>query len=542
MSGELPLKAHCLPFRQIPHTSRLFLDFLDYKPEVQQFYPRSAKFSEWVQDETGKVCYDSARRDRVAGILERQNKAWGASATTLENISKLRRGAFVAVTGQQVALFGGPAFSLYKALSAVKLAEEARKAGIDCVPVFWLATQDHDLEEVNQVGIPGPDAQFKKISAPTEGVTDAPVSNIKLGPEVDTAVNAVAELLGESDGTTLLRECYRAGETFGSAFGRLFARLFGDWGVILLDASDPELNAIAQPVYASALERSEELNQKLLARGKELESAGYHQQVKVTSSSTLLFCLQDGARVPVHRASSDGFIVGDVKLDKDDLLGRVKASAQDFSANVLLRPVVQDYILPTLAYTGGAAETAYFAQAGVVYEALSGRVTPVIPRFSASILEPKSKALLDKYNLQFTDILQGPEAVREQLASQTLPQDLQGAFEEADRALSGSMAKVRELLGKLDKTLVEAAANAGSKITHQLENLRSRAARAELRQSEVLARHAEMLSNMLYPGKGLQEREVGAIYFIGRYGTQFLGELYQAIHPDCPDHQVITLQ
>ena len=119
------MKAHCLPFRQIPHTSRLFLDFLDFKPDVRQFYPRSANFSEWFQDETSRVRYDSARRERVAGILERQNKAWGASVTTLENISKLRAGAFAAVTGQQVALFGGPAFSLYKALSAVKLAEEA---------------------------------------------------------------------------------------------------------------------------------------------------------------------------------------------------------------------------------------------------------------------------------------------------------------------------------------------------------------------------------------------------------------------------------
>jgi len=422
------------------------------------------------------------------------------------------------------------------------LAEEARRAGIDCVPVFWLATQDHDLEEVNQVTIPGADAQVKRISAPTEGVRDAPVSNIKFGAEVDAAVNAVAELLGESEGVTLLRQCYRAGETFGSAFARLFAQLFGGWGVILLDASDPELSAIAEPVYASALERAEELDRKLLARGEELESAGYHQQVKVTSSSTLLFCLKDGVRVPVQRAEAGGFVVGDEKIDKNALLDRVKVSPQDFSANVLLRPVLQDHILPTLAYTGGAAETAYFAQAGVVYEALSGRITPVVPRFSATILEPKPKALLDKYGLQFTDVFEGPEAVREQLASQTLPKELQGAFEEADRKLSESMGKVRELLGKLDKTLVEAAANAAAKIAHQLESLRSRAARAELRQSEVLARHAEMLSGMLYPGKGLQEREVGAIYFIGRYGTHFLTELHETIHTDCPDHQVITLQ
>jgi bacillithiol synthase len=542
MSGELPLKAHCLPFSQIPHTSRLFTDFLQRTAAAQRFYPRSAKFSEWFQDETSRVHYDSARREPVSNALERQNKAWGASATTLENIERLRNGAFAAVTGQQVGLFGGPAFSLYKALSTIKLAEEATKAGVNCVPVFWLATQDHDLAEVNQVSIPGAEAQLKKISAPTEGVTDAPVADVELGSEIEAAINAVTELLGESEATALLRGSYRPGETFGAAFARLFAQLFGEWGVILLDPSDPELNALATPVYAAAVDRAEELDEKLLIRGKELEAAGYHQQVKVTASSTLLFALRDGARVPVQRSASSGnFGFSDEPIEKQELLQRIQSAPQDFSANVLLRPVVQDFLLPTLAYTGGAAETAYFAQAGVVYEALAGRVTPIVPRFTATVLEPKPQALLDKYGLQFTDVLRGPEWTRERLASRTLPKELQSALDDADNSLKESMTKVTDLLGRLDKTLVEASQNAASKIAHQLETLRSRAARAELRQSEILARHADMLSNLLYPGKALQERQLSAIYFIGRYGIQFLRDLHQVIHVDCPDHQLISL-
>jgi uncharacterized protein YllA (UPF0747 family) len=176
----------------------------------------------------------------------------------------------------------------------------------------------------------------------------------------------------------------------------------------------------------------------------------------------------------------------------------------------------------------------------VVYEVLAGRVTPVVPRFSATVLESKPQALLEKYGMQLTDIIRGPESVRESLASQTLPRDLQSAFDDATGTVIKSMARVTELLGNLDKTLVEAASNASSKMTHQLESLRSRAARAELRQSEVLARHADILSNLLYPGKALQERQVASIYFIGRYGQQFLRDLHEAIHIDCPDHQVLT--
>ena len=148
------MKAHCLPFSQIPHTTHLFADFLAYSPNVQPFYPRSPYFAEWMKEEAAAISYGGGRRSQVARILERQNQSWGASAKTLSNLERLRKGAAAVVTGQQVGLFGGPMFALYKALTAVKLAEEASAAGINAVPVFWLATYDHDLAEVNHVSLP----------------------------------------------------------------------------------------------------------------------------------------------------------------------------------------------------------------------------------------------------------------------------------------------------------------------------------------------------------------------------------------------------
>jgi uncharacterized protein YllA (UPF0747 family) len=251
--------------------------------------------------------------------------------------------------------------------------------------------------------------------------------------------------------------------------------------------------------------------------------------------------LKDSVRTPIQLGRAGDFAIGDEHIGKAELLERIRAKPSDFSASVLLRPVLQDYLLPTIAYTGGAAETAYFAQASVVYQALAGRVTPVVPRFSATVLEAKPQALLEKYGMRLTDVIEGPDSVREHLASQTLPQELQSAFDDAEANITKSMAKVTDLIGRLDKTLVEASTNAGSKIAHQMESLRSRAARAELRQSEVLTRKADMLSNLLYPGKTLQERQIASIYFIGRYGKQFLRDLHQVIRMDCPDHQILTL-
>ena len=344
--------------------------------------------------------------------------------------------------------------------------------------------------------------------------------------------------------TALLRETYRPGENFGSAFARLFSRLFAEWGVILLDGADPELHRIAAPIYKAAIERAAELDDALLSRGRELEAAGYHQQVKVTPSSTLLFTLHDGARLPMQRragADTAEFLVADETLSGPELLRRIESEPEKFSANVLLRPVVQDYLLPTLAYVGGAAEIAYFGQGAVVYKTLLGRATPILPRFSASIIELKLQALLERYGLALTDVLQGPEALRDALAKHSLPADLQTAFDQAELSLGRSLAAIQQPLERLDKTLVEAAANAGSKMRHQLEQLRSRAARAELRQSETLSRHAELLSNALYPNKVLQEREIGGIYFLARHGTALLQALSETLRTDCLDHQIVSL-
>ncbi len=539
------MKSECLPFSLIPHTTRLFADFLSGSSEVQQFYPRSAYFNQWFKDEASKVEYDAERRRLVSVILERQNREWGASEKALENIARLRAGAAAVVTGQQVGLFGGPLFAIFKALTAVKLANQATRAGVDCVPVFWLATEDHDLAEVNQVSIPGADGSVEKLTVPTEGVLAAPVGRVRFNAEIQAAVEAAAAWLGPSAISDFLREAYRPGESFGSAFARLFAKLFADWGVILLDAADAELHQIAKPVYRAAIERAAELDEALLARGKALEAAGYHQQVKVTPSSTLVFVLRNGARVPVHRRvngrGSAEFLIEEEKVSQEELLSRLGSSPENFSANVLLRPVIQDYLLPTLCYTGGSAEVAYFAQVGVVYEGLLGRVTPIVPRLSATIVEAKPKGLLERYGLRLQDLFQGPESLRELMASRTLPKELQSAFDQAEVSLEKSLAAIREGLARLDTTLVDSATNAASKMQHQLAQLRARAARAELRQTEVLGRHADLLCNALYPNKTLQEREVAGIYFVGRYGAEFLRDVYDTIHPDCVDHQVISL-
>ena len=539
------MRTECLPFTLIPHTTPLFTDLLYNYPKVQQFFPRSPDLAQWAKEEAGLIRYDSGRRRKVAAILERQNRAWGASPETLKNLERLRAGACCMVTGQQVGLFGGPLYAIFKALGAIRLAEKATELGADCVPVFWLATEDHDLAEINHARLLAGDGSLQPVATSTRGAPDAPVSEIRLGEEIREALENAETALGDSEIAGLLRRCYQPGETLGSAFARLFSALAGRWGVLMLDASDPELHALAQPIYRAAIERAEELDQALLERDRELLSSGYHDQVKVTELSTLLFTIQNGSRVVIQRANgvarAADFRIGEEKISREKLLERIDAEPQHFSANVLLRPVVQDHLLPTLAYTGGPAECAYFAQAAVVYEKLLGRVTPAVPRFSATLMEPKAASLLERYSLTLTDVFEGPERVREALAERALPADLKAAFEAAEKALDQNLARIVTSLEHLDPTLVDAAQNAGSKMHYQLDRLQGKAARAELLRNEVLDRHASLLSNLLFPHKELQEREIAGVSFLARHGMDLLERLYQAANGSCPDHQVVYL-
>jgi bacillithiol synthase len=545
LSGDVPVSAQCVPFRQIPHSTRLFLDYLSYTPSVQKFYPRSPLFSEWLKDEAPRVQYDAPRRAKVSEILARQNRAWGASERTLANIDRLQRGAVAAVTGQQVGLFGGPLFSIFKALTAVKLAAEATASGVECVPIFWLATEDHDLAEVNHVSLAAAQGPPELVTVGSHGVTDAPVGTIVFGSEITPVVERAAALLGDSEVTAWLRDSYRPGETLGSGFARLFARLFAEWGVILLDPADKDFHDLAKPLFLAAIERAPELDEALLSRGKAVEAAGYHQQVKVTAATTLLFEVKDGPRTAMRRKGNGTgaeFLSGHEKLSTRQLLDRIDATPENFNPNVLFRPVVQDYLLPTLVYTGGAAEVAYFAQVGVVYEKLLGRVTPVLPRFSATLLEPMPERILHRYKLSLPDVFQGPDKVRELIAGQSLSPDLEARFEEAHATIEKSMTALRESIGKLDSTLIGAADHARMRMWYHVNRLQGQAARAEIQRNEVISRHADTLSNALFPNKILQEREIAVVSFVARYGPGLLATLYEKIHTDCHDHQLISVQ
>ena len=527
--------SECLAFASIPHTSRLFQDFLHHFEKVSAFYARPPLDNSWWKEEVQRIDYPQERREQVARILERQNREFGAGEKTLANIERLRNGAPVVVTGQQVGLFGGPLFCLLKALTASVHAEK-----IGATPVFWLATEDHDFAEINSINLPAAD-HLQKFAVNAPHTENTPVGNIAFGDEITAAVQQVEALFGSSEVAELLAASYRPGETFGTAFAKFYAKVFAGLGIVFLNPLDAELHRIAGPVYGKALEQAKEINQALLRRSEQLEKAGYHAQVKVTPTHTLCFYFEEGARTPI-RLEGDNFLIGERKLTPAEMLKEAERCPERFSANVLLRPIIQDFLLPTLFYLGGPAEAAYFAQIETVYRALAGRVTPVLPRFFATLVEARQAKLLDRYELTLPDIFTGPEKLREVVAGRALPNSIMKSFDQAAEDLERALTAIVPPLEKLDRTLVDAAEHAGGKMRYQLQALRDKAARAEARKNTELQKHADELSTLLFPNKELQEREIGAPYFLLKYGLEVVEKIREAVREGCADHQIVRLQ
>jgi bacillithiol synthase len=524
------MESLCLSFRDIPQTSKIFSTFLEDFGRVAKYYGHSPSIG-GVAAAAKEVEIDPSVRAGVVEVLREQNLNFGGAATLdaalARNLERLANGAVAIVSGQQVGLFTGPAYSLYKAITAAACAEELTRRGVDAVPVFWLATEDHDLAEINHASwttrtglaefiLPGnPEDEGHRVG---EIALGAPIT-ASVVTAMDTLEGPYAAEVGRA-----LRESYTPGDTYGSAFGKLMTRLVTGRGIIFLDPLDSRLHHFASGIYRRALDDAEPLGDALLARSKELERGGFHAQVKVTRESTLLFYNVDGVRQPLRRRG-EKFHAGAASFSLEELRAAIEKTPEAFTPNVLLRPVVQDTLLPTVAYIGGPAEIAYMAQVQVVYKHLLGRMPAILPRASFTLVDPPLARLLRKYGLDFRDVMRGRQHLRGRMEMKSLPRALAGRFAADEKALRRLLQAYRKPLAHLDRTLTGALDSVEKKILHQFLRLKGKAGRAENFRTGILDRHERILVDALYPHRDLQERMLSSLPALAAYGPELLDDL-----------------
>ena len=481
-------------------------------------------------------------------ILQDQNQSYGAGARTLENLGRLKdKNCFAVVTGQQVGLFTGPAYTIYKALTAVKLATHYACRGVKTVPIFWMATEDHDIAEVDHCDLLDGDSVPLQVQYEV-GPQDfyKPVGKVVFSSSIEPPLARFLEALPNSEFkqeiSTKLAGSYRPGNTFASAFGQILSYLFSNYGLILVNPQDERLKHLVKPVFERVLLNSQECQALLVERNRRLVASGYHAQVLVEEDATLFFLEENEKRKALVRQNGQLKTKGsDQCFTAEELRLLIQQSPQKLSPNVLLRPVVQDSLLPTLAYVAGPSEIAYLAQAAPLYEALGKKMPIIFPRSSFSVIEKKISKVLERYQLRFCDLFQGTEAVMKMIIEKTLDQTVAQKFEQIEEEFKRRLAELELPLKKVDPTLAEALKTAQQKVQYQVAHLRAKFVHAQTKHNEIVTRQVEKTLAILYPLKSLQERRVNIFYFLSRYGMDFLAQLYEEIDLSDPDHRLLYL-
>lgn len=479
------------------------------------------------------------RRQAITELLQNQNRAFGAGPAAQANLARLAAGASGVVTGQQVSLFGGPLLTLLKAATAIRLAADASQAGAPHVPIFWLASEDHDFAEVNQITLPcgGNEPHgLRTLRLPHHPSPGQPVGNVPFGQDILPLVEELRRCLGDAPISDFLSNTYTSQATFSSAFAALMSRIFSEHGFIVIDAAGKDFHALASSTLRTAIEQADEIHSALLARSKELEAAGYQPQVLVSDSSTLLFLLDErtGARTALKKTLRGNWSAGNRKYETAELLGILEAAPERISPNALLRPVMQDTLLPVSAYIGGPAEVAYYAQAQVVYQRILGRTTPIVPRFSATLIEPRIAHLLHRYQLTLPDVFTTSNALAQRLGARAMPVEAKRKLSAVGNALENELSALTEWMHAQDAGLGHAADIAASKMLYQMNRLRRLSATYTLKQDERIGRHSEALCSSLFPQNNLQERVLPGIFFLSHLQTALVDSLVEhARGADC---------
>ncbi len=529
----------------LPGISRIFADFLEMRSlpldaPVRKLYGGDPYQAAWMHRTLAAL---QPRREDLVTALRAQNESWGAGPETLAQLKRLQEGARAVVTGQQVGLFGGPLLTLMKAATAIRKAQMASEAGVPHVPVFWMATEDHDFEEVNQITLLAKGG-LETLRLPVTGHRLRPVGNLPLGDGIEPVLARAEEMLGFAPVTEVLRRSYTADETFASGFARWTSEIFREFGLIVIDASTRAFHGMGAPVLRYAIEHAEELQGVLQAQSARLVELGYHAQVLVPENGSLLFLIDEaGERVPLRRTSNGTpeWKAGGRTYSTDDLLAILESKPERLSPNALLRPVFQDAILPTSAYVAGPAEIAYFAQCQPLFERILGSTTPVLPRLSATLVSAEVRALMQRYDIPLETAMQTADGLAQRLGARAMPIEGKQAIASAGEELHNELQTVTAWMHRMDAGLGRSADVAASKMRYQMNRLRRLAANWQLEKDAHLRKHAEAVTLAVFPGAHPQERVLGGVALLVQATGDLPALLVKHADQSCPGHRVLDI-
>lgn len=537
-------------FSDLPAHQNIFLDYLYEFEKVEKYFNKNFRdVDEYPVFLSELANYNRPHRDAVINIIKKQYQNLNASKQTEVNLELLSsKKTLAVVTGQQLGIFGGPMYTFYKTITAIKLCRSLKEKfeGYNFVPVFWLEGDDHDLDEVSSLNIIDKSNELKVLKfgdALEEGTNKGSVGHIKLTEDIRKFINEFNDETRDSDFKedlmNRLNTSYNEDATFNSAFRSLIFDIFDEYGLIIFNPQEIEIKRILKDIFKNELENFREHTDVLVEKSAELEEE-YHAQVKVKPIN--LFASEKDGRFLIEPVDENYRLKGKRKtLTKDELFEWLERAPEDFSPNVLLRPICQDYLLPTAFYIAGPGEISYFAQVTPLYGFFNVPQPYIYPRGSATIVEKNITNVLEKYNLKYTDLFFDEKELIEKVIGSLSEAKIDDDILEAKKLIEEKIIKIRENFLQIDQTLGDVTDKSLERINQTLDQLMQKAKKAEERNHETAIRQVTKARNLFYPNNNLQERELNFTYIVNKYGIEMLKWILEELAVNKFEHQIIEL-
>jgi bacillithiol biosynthesis cysteine-adding enzyme BshC len=528
--------------------SNLAYDYFYAHDKLSNFFSANFRHIQEFRRHAELVRNRDIKREALAGILLKQNQDYGCGSRTNENIERLSQDQTCAVvTGQQVGLFSGPLYTIYKSLTAIKLAEYlSQNLPGSYVPVFWMASDDHDFAEIDHINLMAKDNRVKKIRYESSfSGQKIPASKLELTEDISDYIQQLDDMTLDSEfKSKILRhlsEAYKPGRSFSQAFGKWMTRLFQSKGLIFMDASHARLKALGSEIFKREITGDSPSTKRALETSEILRQANYHTQIQLHEGKLNLF-FAENERQTIHLREDGIFVVArDRTYEKSELLSLLDANPEIFSPNVLLRPLYQDALLPTVAYVGGPGEIAYFAQMKGVYDSFSLPMPVIYPRKSVTVIEKNIDHIMEKYGVKIEAIWQDADGVIKKIAKKQIPEAVDESIRGASSHLEEDFDAVKQQIMAFEPALEKSADAALGKMKRQLKFLENKILQASKKRNNIAVRQLQRVKNSLYPGGRMQERVFNIVPFLIKYDYTFVDKLYERVGIDAFDHQVIKL-
>ncbi len=539
-----------IDFSEISANNKLFIDYINNFESVENYYKINFREEEKFQPIFENICKrENPNKKKIVNILNNIYSSYNPSDKTKQNIELLNNTNTIAVfTGQQLGIMGGPLYTINKIFTAIKLAEQLQKKfpNYNFVPIFWMAGDDHDFEEISSLNIITKDNDLKKITFDDGneiGFNRGAVGDIVFNDSISDIKKSIRENIRNTEFTqelfSMIDNVLVENISIRNSFFNLLYKIFDDTGLIIFDPQKIEVKKLLKPIFRKEILDYKKHTGDLLLNSADLEE-NYHAQVKIKPIN--LFMSDDTGRHLIEPIEDEYRLKGKRKrISEDEILELIETNPERFSANVLLRPICEDYLFPTGFYIGGPGEISYYAQVIPLYKHYNIQNPIIYPRASATIIESNIAKILIKYNLSTQDFFNSSKKLKDIVVSTLSEVDLDKKFSSAEITIAEVLDSLGNDLKSIDNNLGSVSENVKNKLLHQISVLKNKAQKSHETKFDSALRQINKSQNLIHPNNNLQERELTIINFVNRYGFDFFDWLYNELDINEFKHQILEM-